>query len=165
MLSQNSFSVSTTFNIDEVKKQIEEWKNKLNEFNCPIAQQLMTDPVIIESGHTFDRSSIEEWLKHNNTCPITRIELKYKTLTPVYAFKTTIKESTEKFIKKVIKNVKLWCSDDILTEICLHILDESLDLIKNNSNFNNYQNELKELKFNILLNELNEDKLFNNFKK
>ncbi|KAL9657190.1 hypothetical protein ABK040_011412 [Willaertia magna] len=165
-LSPLTTQSSSSFNKDEVEKQIKEWKEKLNKYICPISQQLMIDPVIIESGHTFDRSSIEEWLKSKNSCPVTRMELKVKSLTPNYSTKSTINEKVEKFIKKVIKHVKLWSNDVNLIEICSKLINESLDLIKNN-NFNNYQKDLIELKFeklkfNILLNEKDEEKLFNN---
>ncbi|KAL9649333.1 hypothetical protein ABK040_014635 [Willaertia magna] len=155
---------SSSFNKDEVEKQIEEWKNKLKTFICPISQQLMIDPVIIsETGQTYDRKTIEEWLQKQNTCPSTGIKLKSKTLTPNYIAKSAINENVEKFIKKVIKNVKLWTNNVNLFEICVEIINESLDLIKNNNSFKNYQKELYELKFNILLNEKNEDKLFDNY--
>ncbi|KAL9643703.1 hypothetical protein ABK040_016151 [Willaertia magna] len=156
----------SSFNKDEVEKQIIQWKNKLKTFICPISQQLMIDPVIIsETGQTYDRSTIERWLQRQNTCPSTGIKLKSKTLTPNYIAKSAVNETVEKFVKKVTKNVKLWSIDINLTEICFELINESLDLIKNNNNYNNYQKEMHDLKFNILLNELNEDKLFNNYMK
>ncbi|KAL9657193.1 hypothetical protein ABK040_011415 [Willaertia magna] len=149
-------NTSSSFNKEEIEKQIEEWKNKyLNKYICSISQQLMIDPVIIETGHTFERSSIEEWLKSKNTCPITRIELKIKLLTPNFGLKSTINENIEKFIKKIIKHVTIWSNDINLIDLISELINESLDLIKNTINFNNLQNELKLLKFNILLNNQN----------
>ncbi|KAL9657179.1 hypothetical protein ABK040_011401 [Willaertia magna] len=115
----------------------------------------MLDPVIIETGHTFERSFIEEWLKSKNTCPVTRIELKSNSLIPNFGLKSTINENIEKFIKKVIKHVKLWSNDNNLIDLCSKLINEFLDLIKNNNNFYSLQNELKLLKFNILLNNQN----------
>ncbi|KAE8709650.1 hypothetical protein F3Y22_tig00110328pilonHSYRG00082 [Hibiscus syriacus] len=41
-------------------------------FICPIALDLMKDPVTISSGMTYDRESIEKWLEEGNfTCPVT----------------------------------------------------------------------------------------------
>ncbi|KAL9657184.1 hypothetical protein ABK040_011406 [Willaertia magna] len=155
---------SSSFNKDEVEKQISQWKNKLKTFNCPISQQLMIDPVMIpETGQTYDRKLIELWLQRQNTCPSTGIKLKSKTLTPNYIAKSAMNENVEKFIKKVVKNVKLWLTDINLIEICSELINESLELIKNNNSFKNYQKELYELKFNILFNEKNEDKLFDNY--
>ena len=39
------------------------------EFQCPITEDIMVDPVNSICGHTFDRESIAEWLTKYNTCP------------------------------------------------------------------------------------------------
>ncbi|XP_058765014.1 E3 ubiquitin-protein ligase PUB23-like [Vicia villosa] len=46
-------------------------------FLCPISLQLMTDPVTVSTGITYDRQSIEKWLfsSQNNTCPVTKQQL------------------------------------------------------------------------------------------
>ncbi|XP_011028587.1 PREDICTED: U-box domain-containing protein 19-like [Populus euphratica] len=42
------------------------------DFRCPISLELMTDPVTVSTGQTYDRSSIQRWLKAGNmTCPKT----------------------------------------------------------------------------------------------
>jgi U-box domain len=39
---------------------------------CPISLDLMTDPVAVSSGQTYDRSSIKKWIKSGcHTCPVT----------------------------------------------------------------------------------------------
>ncbi|KAL9649329.1 hypothetical protein ABK040_014631 [Willaertia magna] len=161
----NTPSSSSSFNKDEVEKQIEEWKNKyLNKYNCPISQQLMIDPVTIETGQTYDRNSIEEWLKSKNTCPITRATLKSKTLARNVILKDTIDEKVNNFIKKVIKHIKMWSTDNNLIDLCLELINESLDLIKSEDSFKNCINELIELKFDILLNEkIDEDELLDGY--
>ena len=40
--------------------------NLEKSFRCPISNEFMTDPVTTESGHTYDRQSIERWLQENN---------------------------------------------------------------------------------------------------
>ncbi|KAL9650729.1 hypothetical protein ABK040_001783 [Willaertia magna] len=118
--------------------------------------------VIIETGHTFERNSIEEWLKIKNTCPISRTFLKTKSLTPNISLKSTINENIEKFIKKVIKHVVLWLDDNNLVDICSNLVDDSLELIKNN--FTTLQKELKMLYFDILLNKnIEEQELFDKY--
>ncbi|KAL9657175.1 hypothetical protein ABK040_011397 [Willaertia magna] len=112
----------------------------------------MITVIISETGQTYDRKEIEEWLKSKNTCPSTGIKLKSKII-------------NSKLYCKVTKNIKMWSVDVNLFEICLELINESLDLIKNDNNFKNYQDELNNLQFNILLNEKNEDKLFNNYMK
>ncbi|GAQ82728.1 U box domain containing protein [Klebsormidium nitens] len=54
---------------------------------CSITRQPMKDPVIIESGHTFERAAIERWFKKHNTCPITRVKLRRRTMIPNKAVK------------------------------------------------------------------------------
>ncbi|KAI3833473.1 hypothetical protein MKX03_027217 [Papaver bracteatum] len=42
------------------------------DFICPISLDIMSDPVIISTGHTFDRVSIQKWFKFGNLiCPKT----------------------------------------------------------------------------------------------
>ncbi|XP_015941043.1 putative E3 ubiquitin-protein ligase LIN-1 isoform X1 [Arachis duranensis] len=43
------------------------------DFVCPITGQIFCDPVTLETGQTYERKAIQEWLKTGNTtCPITR---------------------------------------------------------------------------------------------
>nr|GLL27711.1 putative E3 ubiquitin-protein ligase LIN-1 [Ipomoea trifida] len=46
------------------------------DFVCPITTQIMYDPVTLETGQTYERKAIQEWLERgNSTCPITRQKL------------------------------------------------------------------------------------------
>ena len=49
-------------------------KEMNNEFVDPISYEIMKDPVVVSSGHVFDRSSIfdESGKMKFNKCPITR---------------------------------------------------------------------------------------------
>ncbi|KAK4414759.1 E3 ubiquitin-protein ligase PUB22 [Sesamum alatum] len=53
-------------------------------FLCPIALDIMKDPVTISTGITYDRDSIERWIfsQKNNTCPVTKQVLLDTELTP-----------------------------------------------------------------------------------
>ncbi|KAF6154834.1 hypothetical protein GIB67_033863 [Kingdonia uniflora] len=43
------------------------------DFVCPITSQLFGDPVTLETGQTYERRAIQEWIQRGNmTCPITR---------------------------------------------------------------------------------------------
>lgn len=43
------------------------------DFVCPITGQIFCDPVTLETGQTYERKAIQEWLRTGNTtCPITR---------------------------------------------------------------------------------------------
>lgn len=44
----------------------------VDDFRCPISLEIMSDPVTLATGHTYDRSSIEKWFRSGNlTCPKT----------------------------------------------------------------------------------------------
>ncbi|CAL0309448.1 unnamed protein product [Lupinus luteus] len=65
-------------------------------FKCPISLEIMSDPVILSSGHTFDRSSIQRWLDSGHlTCPITKLPLPlHSPLIPNHALRTLISTFT-----------------------------------------------------------------------
>ncbi|XP_031283198.1 putative E3 ubiquitin-protein ligase LIN-1 [Pistacia vera] len=51
------------------------------DFVCPITGQIFNDPVTLETGQTYERKAIQEWLKRGNTtCPITRQPLSLSAL-------------------------------------------------------------------------------------
>ncbi|KAA8534947.1 hypothetical protein F0562_029950 [Nyssa sinensis] len=46
------------------------------DFVCPITSHIFDDPVTLETGQTYERKAIQEWLERgNSTCPITRQKL------------------------------------------------------------------------------------------
>lgn len=52
-------------------------------FLCPITYEIMADPVTLDTGMTYDRASIEEWLENgHNTCPSTNRILLSHNLIP-----------------------------------------------------------------------------------
>ncbi|XP_010439489.1 PREDICTED: U-box domain-containing protein 8 [Camelina sativa] len=63
-----------------------------NDFRCPISLEIMSDPVILQSGHTFDRVSIQRWIDSGNrTCPITKLPLsETPSLIPNHALRSLI---------------------------------------------------------------------------
>ncbi|XP_024545432.1 putative E3 ubiquitin-protein ligase LIN [Selaginella moellendorffii] len=43
------------------------------DFVCPITNQIFDDPVTLETGQTYERKAIKEWLSRGNvTCPMSR---------------------------------------------------------------------------------------------
>ncbi|KAI3798884.1 hypothetical protein L1987_34168 [Smallanthus sonchifolius] len=53
------------------------------EFKCSISLKLMYDPVVIDSGETFERMWIQKWLDEgNDTCPKTKRKLSNHLLIP-----------------------------------------------------------------------------------
>ena len=49
---------------------------------CPITQEVLREPVIDYEGNTYEKSAILNWLKINNTSPITRNPLRPDQLVP-----------------------------------------------------------------------------------
>lgn len=61
------------------------------EFCCPISSRLMYDPVVIASGQTFERVSIEQWFNDgHDTCPKTQKKLTHLFMIPNYCMKDLI---------------------------------------------------------------------------
>lgn len=62
-----------------------------DEFRCPISLDLMRDPVIIASGHTYDRNSIAQWINSgHHSCPKSGQKLIHMALIPNYALKSLV---------------------------------------------------------------------------
>ncbi|KAL2254635.1 U-box domain-containing protein 26 [Sesamum indicum] len=62
-------------------------------FRCPISLELMSDPVTVCTGQTYDRSSIEAWVATGNTtCPVTRVPLTDFTLIPNHTLRRLIQD-------------------------------------------------------------------------
>lgn len=61
------------------------------DFCCPLSLELMTDPVIVASGQTYERAFIKKWLELGLTvCPKTRQTLGHTNLIPNYTVKALI---------------------------------------------------------------------------
>lgn len=62
-------------------------------FRCPISLELMSDPVTVSTGQTYDRASIESWISTGNTtCPVTRSPLSDFSLIPNHTLRRLIQE-------------------------------------------------------------------------
>lgn len=46
-----------------------------NEYICPIVHSIMTNPVLVSDGFSYEKSALERWLVKSNTSPITRENL------------------------------------------------------------------------------------------
>ncbi|KAI4387234.1 hypothetical protein MLD38_005079 [Melastoma candidum] len=61
------------------------------DFCCPLSLELMTDPVIVASGQTYERAFIRKWLDMGlSVCPKTRKPLAHPNLIPNYTVKALI---------------------------------------------------------------------------
>jgi len=63
-------------------------------FVCPLSRRLMEDPVMDRCAHTYERASIEAWLRGHECCPISRKPLVADDLVPNHA----LSERIEKWI-------------------------------------------------------------------
>ena len=61
-----------------------------NWFLCPITLELMTDPVILSSGQTYERSAITAWLRTHKKDPVSNAPLTNFNLTPNMALRHSI---------------------------------------------------------------------------
>ncbi|XP_020583197.1 U-box domain-containing protein 1-like [Phalaenopsis equestris] len=79
-VSSTTLSSSTSFIIPD-------------EFRCPITLDLMRDPVIVASGHSYDRIAISRWINSgHHTCPKSGNKLIHMALIPNYALKSLIEQ-------------------------------------------------------------------------
>ncbi|XP_047325153.1 U-box domain-containing protein 15-like [Impatiens glandulifera] len=68
-----------------------------NEFLCPISLEIMMDPVIVATGQTYERESIQKWLDTDHkTCPKTGLVLAHQFLVPNFALKNIISQWCKK---------------------------------------------------------------------
>ncbi|XP_026150647.1 WD repeat, SAM and U-box domain-containing protein 1 [Mastacembelus armatus] len=62
-----------------------------DEFLCPVSRELMKDPVIASDGYSYERESIESWIRgKNKTSPMTNLPLQTTLLTPNRSLKMAI---------------------------------------------------------------------------
>ncbi|KAL8118039.1 hypothetical protein AgCh_015800 [Apium graveolens] len=61
------------------------------EFRCPLSSRMMYDPVVIDSGETFERMFIQKWFNEgHDTCPKTKKKLAHLSATPNVMMKNMI---------------------------------------------------------------------------
>ncbi|XP_058186354.1 U-box domain-containing protein 4-like isoform X2 [Rhododendron vialii] len=97
------------------------------DFCCPLSLELMTDPVIVASGQTYERAFIRKWIDLGLTvCPKTRQTLAHTNLIPNYTVKALIANWCD------TNNVKL---PDPTKSMCLN-QPSSVAHMENNSRCN-----------------------------
>ncbi|XP_051126022.1 U-box domain-containing protein 17-like [Andrographis paniculata] len=79
-----------------ISKEIAEtFKTIPKDFCCPISLDLMQDPVLVSTGQTYDRSSIERWMEEGQcNCPKTGQMLLHTDLVPNQALRSLISQWT-----------------------------------------------------------------------
>jgi F-box/WD-40 domain protein 7 len=78
-----------------------------SSFYCPISMELMSDPVVLATGHTYERVCIERWLQQGNrTCPVTGMRLRHLELTPNFALRVAVQASGFSALSIQLSSVK-----------------------------------------------------------
>ncbi|XP_020212179.1 U-box domain-containing protein 3 isoform X2 [Cajanus cajan] len=98
-------------------------------FRCPLSLEIMLDPVIVASGQTYERQSIQKWLDHGLTvCPNTHQRLFHTNLIPNYTVKAMIANWCEENNVKLPSNSKHSNSAHISSPSD-HLLHQELDCV------------------------------------
>jgi len=61
--------------LDTLQKADNKWDDIIELLTCPITQEITADIVQTPSRHLYDRHALVNWIKKNQTCPLTRAEL------------------------------------------------------------------------------------------
>lgn len=101
-----------------------------DEFRCPISLDLMGDPVIVASGHTYDRASIARWINSgHHTCPKSGQRLIHRALIPNYSVKSLIGQ----WCKENHVPSSFWDSRDNATVSATHQAVDHISAVKSAS--------------------------------
>ncbi|KAL9653563.1 hypothetical protein ABK040_000483 [Willaertia magna] len=150
-----STTTTSTLNVSAIEEDIKRWKSELNTCKDPLTGTIIKDPVVLETGQLYERTSIEKWLESgNDTCPVSGKILHSKKVFPILHFKQSINNTISHFIDNVKLHVKEWQMDNNLLKICEELIEESLQLI-DKENYKYSYEELKSLQFTILMNRIN----------
>ncbi|TKW34521.1 hypothetical protein SEVIR_2G311900v4 [Setaria viridis] len=90
----------------------------LSAFVCPITMQVMRDPVVIETGHAYERDAIARWfsecrdLSRAPCCPITMQEVRRADLRPVLALRVAIEEWADRLQSDELRRACQWLTKD-----------------------------------------------------
>ena len=89
----------------EIKEEKDEEEEKFDEdFGiCPIKLEYMKHPMLAPSGNYYEKSAIFDWIKKNQTDPMTREKLTKDMLIEDKEYAEKIKEYKKKFRKEIRK--------------------------------------------------------------
>ncbi|PHT63586.1 putative U-box domain-containing protein 42 [Capsicum annuum] len=98
-------------------------------FFCPLTKKIMEDPVTIESGVTYERGAISEWINKSDNreeifCPKSGQKLKNRNLSTNVALKATIDEWRERNEAARIKAARASLSSDTTQDIILKAIED-----------------------------------------
>jgi len=79
----------------EIKNSSENPDETPANFQCPITQSLLTDPVVASDGFTYERTAISEWFQTHDTSPMIGAKLASKDLVSNHNLRSQINEYIE----------------------------------------------------------------------
>ncbi|XP_076928070.1 U-box domain-containing protein 3-like [Bidens hawaiensis] len=102
-------------------------------FICPLTLQLLFDPVIVSTGQTYERDSIQKWLDNGLLrCPVTRQTLSHTNLIPNYMVKGLISNWCDKNNVKVDHPDKSTSEDQLVSNLTIENGFDRLSFQKSN---------------------------------
>lgn len=73
------------------KTPLPSFKEPPSEFECPISQDIMEEPVVAcKAGHVFNKADLELWCKNKTTCPVCRGPVSMESAKPNHYLKNEI---------------------------------------------------------------------------
>uniref|UniRef100_A0A1J3I7R4 RING-type E3 ubiquitin transferase n=1 Tax=Noccaea caerulescens TaxID=107243 RepID=A0A1J3I7R4_NOCCA len=86
--------------LERLRKVVDKAQNSLSRnpsgppshFICPLLKGVMNEPCVAADGYTYDRESIEDWLREKDTSPVTNLPLPNKNLLANYTLYSAIME-------------------------------------------------------------------------
>lgn len=125
---------------------------ELNDFYCPITQEIFMEPVIAEDGFMYEREAIIRWFEDgNNTSPLTREVLPTKIVFVNIKIKLMISRLIEKYpelkekqyrkiytLKDLYENINLMTLENIKT-IDIHDIQIFTDKFRKTPIFSDHE--------------------------
>ncbi|KAK9734687.1 hypothetical protein RND81_04G157100 [Saponaria officinalis] len=126
----NMTALSLDFGVED-DSQISPFKN----FLCPLTKEVMKDPVVLESGQTYERTAIDYWFQRcledgrDPTCPVTGQALGSLEQKPNIGLAGAIEEWVNRNVEIQIKSNVKYLSEDPPSVECLERVMDSIYMI------------------------------------
>ena len=65
-----------------IEEQPTTQNNLLQYLKCPITHEIMTQPVVLQDGYTYEKQAITNWLSHHSRSPMTNLPINNFQLIP-----------------------------------------------------------------------------------
>ena len=127
-LLENEKSILEKLEPNENPKELEIADALIDELLCPISYSFMTDPVVLTSGKTYDRTAITaEFKRQKEQYPEKIVKCPFTTITQVTDFlipNMQMRSITAKFVEKYKNNTYTGPNWNEIRRLCLDYLEE-----------------------------------------